>query len=108
MSKSPPPRPHTFPQLPEYRNGIPWGSKIQLAHQKISDVYEHAARLLTQEDSDPLRLDIQLEQRSLRSVPLLRLLAPEVNDEEWSTRSTEALVSIMCDLHRASQAVRTQ
>ncbi|TFY80937.1 hypothetical protein EWM64_g3074 [Hericium alpestre] len=71
----------------------------------LEDAYQHARRLLRQEDSDPLRLRV-IAARLHSMVPLLTQLAAEVDDRLWAELCAQYLGRLIGQLRRTASAVR--
>lgn len=81
--------PSHFPALPVNENAIPWPAMVIAAHEAISDIYAHAARIARQEDSDPLRMIFHIDAITSNAIPVLSALESESNNgffalsEKW-------------------------
>ncbi|KAG0707407.1 hypothetical protein DFH29DRAFT_27139 [Suillus ampliporus] len=98
-------RPLQFPALPpHHRAQGHWSQNIRKAHDIVSDTYNHATRVLRQEDHDPLRLQIIAEKIINDSLPVLEALDSEIQDASWTDKCAEALATTVVELRQASEA----
>lgn len=76
--------PNHFPPLPEPPVPTVWPPNIQNAHRQLSDAYGHAAELVLQDDSDPLRLKYHLEKLQNSSVLILVEMERDILNREFN------------------------
>jgi len=94
-------RPLQFPALPPQGH---WSHDIRKAHDIVSSTYDHATRILRQEDHDPLRLQTIAEKILNDSLPVLEVLDMEIRDGAWTNECAQALATTIVELRQASEA----
>ena len=94
--------PAQFPALPLTPEQFNWSPNVLQAHNIITAAYDRASELLRQEEADPLRLRIHLEQVVNKLVPILEALVPEVGDQTWLEDCANALGQLTVQLERSA------
>src|ERR1700683_4672666 len=67
----------SLPALPQADIDHPWSSAVHKAHHIMSDTYSHISRILQQEDSDPVRLNLHTSTIISDTLPILEALEAE-------------------------------
>lgn len=84
-----------------------WSPDVCRAHEILQDTYQHAAELLQQEDSDPLRIRIHADQIK-QTVPLLEALHHEVGDADWTTMCASSVGELLRSLENLALSASGQ
>jgi hypothetical protein len=95
-------RPFHFPRLPPHPEGGQWSHNVQEAYHIICETYDHASRVLCQEDQDSLRLRLLSDGILRDTIPLLQELDLDVADDAWATAAAEALGITLVELERTA------
>ena len=98
-------RPLNFPDLPPPPNEGPWPASVHEAQTILCQGYDHASRLLRQEDHDELRLQILSEEIQNDLVPLLVAMDIEIGDDEWADACARALAATVVAVENAATAM---
>ena len=87
----------TLPPLParDY-----WSLNISRAYDILQNAYQHAAGLLRQEDCDPLRIRIHVDQITQQMLPLLEMLHREMEEIAWTTACATIFGQLLCSLEK--------
>lgn len=110
--------PRQFPPLPEPPSSH-WHPNIRTAHATLASIYEHALRVLDQEDTDPLRLAFHIDTVSLDGLSLLQALEMEGQGnseqsesvsvpDDWLHLGASVLGKLVKQLHRVKDATSGQ
>lgn len=101
--------PPTFPPLPDKEGGLPWSESYYAAHERILSWYSNAYTALRREDPDPLRLNIHKNRLFEESLPLLRAMEAQEEEElpqEWFADAARALSSLIHALDASAEAAK--
>jgi hypothetical protein len=99
--------PQTLPQLPE-RELPPNGP---IAANVLSDVYQHALRVLDQDQTDPLQIKVHLAAIERDGMPLLLAIEQEnhlTDMNEWLVTATTQFGALFVSLSRYSNDIQNQ
>ena len=75
-----------------------WNPDICCAHEVLQDAYQHAVRLLRQEDNDPLQIRIHADHICQQIMPLLEALHCEMGDINWMMMCASMFDKLLCSL----------
>jgi hypothetical protein len=103
-----------FPSLPEPLSGR-WSPNIRAAHATLCSIYEHAAQVLDQEDSDPIRVSFHIDTLSSDGLSILEALEAEGDHnpdeclpEDWLHNCASILGDLVVHLYHVKEAVGGQ
>lgn len=101
---------HIIPAIPAPPLGQPWPPNVLTAMRGIRDCFAHASECLTHQNSDPVRLVIQLENMANQCIPLLDALAHTPNlpvpIHDWLHTSAIACRQLVQSLLQARAGAR--
>ena len=96
-----------LPNLPLHPHNASWSPDVYMAYQKISEMYDQAAQVLSQE-AKPSRLRSHAERITLDAVPILLAMEEHLAEEHiplpWLHSLTESvglLIRQLCDAHES-------
>ena len=92
--------PPYFPYLPQDTS---YPANILVAHDTISEIYQHAIQILAHEDADPLRLSFHCDVITNDALPLLEAVGEDLgvagcSSRDWLVAATMALASVTARL----------
>jgi hypothetical protein len=90
-----------FPPLPP---GPQHSANAQTAHVRLQSKFDHAVRVLRQEDGDSLRLKVLEQDLISVGLPLLEAIAEEDRLEEWVRLAVECIAVVIVALREAAAA----
>lgn len=102
--------PRTLPSLPSSPQAG-WPPNLLLAHDALGDIYQHALRVLDQDQMDPIQVKFHLAAIEGDAVPLLLAVEHDYTStdlEEWSVTAATQFKNLHLALSHYCENLQTQ